>query len=218
MRSCILCVHIETSSLWAEFVNKNSVRLVSEEVKSIKFGNFDNTHKSVLRPEYFIDFFMWKMDPMSGGNIRLVFTLSPRDSKLQYKRCVHFWNNSFFALHLCTILNRTPTLEIEINVKPHLCKITLQFLGKYSCLIKEMYEIERKEKHKTLKIVKLGRFVRNTYFSIQTGNFLNQKKFYFKSNIKKFLQIPIFFFFWMITWLFKTNKKKYYDIIILVNK
>ena len=37
---CILCVHIETSSLRAEFVNKNrciSVRLVSEEVKSIKF-------------------------------------------------------------------------------------------------------------------------------------------------------------------------------------
>ena len=32
--------HIETSSLWAEFANKNrclSVRLVSEEVKSIKF-------------------------------------------------------------------------------------------------------------------------------------------------------------------------------------
>ena len=36
----LLCVHIKTSSLWAEFVNKNrciSVRLVSEEVKSIKF-------------------------------------------------------------------------------------------------------------------------------------------------------------------------------------
>ena len=38
----ILCVHIETGSLWAEFVNKNrcisDVRLVlSEEVKSIKF-------------------------------------------------------------------------------------------------------------------------------------------------------------------------------------
>ena len=33
-------VNIETSSLWAEFVNKTrciSVRLVSEEVKSIKF-------------------------------------------------------------------------------------------------------------------------------------------------------------------------------------
>ena len=36
--TCILCAHIETSSLWAEFVNKNrciSVRLVSEEDKSI---------------------------------------------------------------------------------------------------------------------------------------------------------------------------------------
>ena len=35
----ILCVHIKTSSLWAEFVNKNRcihVRLVSEDVKSIK--------------------------------------------------------------------------------------------------------------------------------------------------------------------------------------
>ena len=40
--SCVYSayVYIETSSLWAEFVNKNrdiSVRLVSEEVKSIKF-------------------------------------------------------------------------------------------------------------------------------------------------------------------------------------
>ena len=33
------------------------------------------------------------MDPMSGCAIRLVFTLPPRDSTLQYKRCVHFWNN-----------------------------------------------------------------------------------------------------------------------------
>ena len=83
-------------NLWAEFVNKNkciSVRLVSEEVKSIKFDNFDNSHSSFLWPEYFIDFFMWKMDPMSGCNIRLVSTLPPRDSTLQYKRCVHFWNN-----------------------------------------------------------------------------------------------------------------------------
>ena len=30
-------VYSETSSLWAEFVNNNSVRLVSKEVKSIKF-------------------------------------------------------------------------------------------------------------------------------------------------------------------------------------
>ena len=30
---------------------------------------------------------------MSGCNIRLVFTLPRRDSTLQYKRCIHFWNN-----------------------------------------------------------------------------------------------------------------------------
>jgi len=92
----ILCVHIETSSLRAEFVIKNrclSVCLVSEEVKSIKFDNFDNSHNSFLWPEYFIDFFMWKMNPMSGCNIRLVYTLPPWDSTLQYKRCEHFWNN-----------------------------------------------------------------------------------------------------------------------------
>ena len=38
-------------------------------------------------------FFMWKMDPMSGFDIRLVFTLPPKDSTLQYKKCVHLWNN-----------------------------------------------------------------------------------------------------------------------------
>ena len=95
MRSCILCVHIETSSLWAEFVKKkrySSVRLVSEEVKNIKFDNFDNSHYRFLWPENFIDFFMWKMDPMPGFDIRLVFTLPPRDSTLQYKRCVHLWS------------------------------------------------------------------------------------------------------------------------------
>ena len=48
-------------SFWAEFVNKNrciSVHLVSEEVKSIKFDNFDNSHNSFLWPEYFIDFYV----------------------------------------------------------------------------------------------------------------------------------------------------------------
>ena len=30
---------------------------------------------------------------MSGFDIRLMFTLPPRDSPLQYKRCVHLWNN-----------------------------------------------------------------------------------------------------------------------------
>ena len=37
--------------------------------------------------------FMWKMDPMSGFDIRLVFTLPPSNSTLQYKRCIHLWNN-----------------------------------------------------------------------------------------------------------------------------
>ena len=57
-------------------------------------------------------FFMWKMDPISDFDIRLVFTLPPRDSTLQYKRCVHFWNN-FPCL---TILGPTyPTLWKEIS-------------------------------------------------------------------------------------------------------
>ena len=30
---------------------------------------------------------------MSRIDIRLVFTLTPRDSALQYKRCVHLWNS-----------------------------------------------------------------------------------------------------------------------------
>jgi len=38
-------------------------------------------------------FFMWKMDTMSGFDIRLVFTLPPRDSTLQNTRYVHFWIN-----------------------------------------------------------------------------------------------------------------------------
>ena len=70
-----------------------SFPLVSEEVKSIKFDNFDNSHNSFLWPEYFIDFLMWKMDPMLDCNNRLLFTLPSRDSKLQYKTCLHFWNN-----------------------------------------------------------------------------------------------------------------------------
>ena len=37
--------------------------------------------------------FMWKMDPMLGFDIRLVFPFPPRDSTLQYKKCVHLWNN-----------------------------------------------------------------------------------------------------------------------------
>ena len=59
----------------------------------LHFDNSDNSQNSFLWPEYFIDFFMRKMDPMSVSDIRLVFTLPPRDSTLQYKRGVHLWNN-----------------------------------------------------------------------------------------------------------------------------
>ncbi len=58
----MLCVHIhiETSSLWAEFVNKNrciNVCLESEEVKAFNFDNFENSHNSFVWPEYFINYF-----------------------------------------------------------------------------------------------------------------------------------------------------------------
>ena len=44
------------------------------------------------------------MDLMSGWDIRLVFTLPPRDSTLQYKRCVHLWNNFPCIITLsCTV-------------------------------------------------------------------------------------------------------------------
>ena len=45
----IAYVHIETISLWAEFVNKNiciSARLVSEGIKTFNFDNFENSHDS----------------------------------------------------------------------------------------------------------------------------------------------------------------------------
>ena len=38
-------------------------------------------------------FFMLKMHPMSGCDIRVVFTSSPRDSTLQYKKSIQLWNN-----------------------------------------------------------------------------------------------------------------------------
>ena len=49
-------------------------------------------------------FYMWKMYPISGCDIRLVFTLPPRDSTLQYKRCEHLWNN-FLCISTLYILN-----------------------------------------------------------------------------------------------------------------
>jgi len=65
----------------------------TRRIKALNLENFDNSYKSFLWPEYFNDF-MWKMDPMSGCDIHLVFTLLPRDRSLQYKKMRTLpWNN-----------------------------------------------------------------------------------------------------------------------------
>ena len=69
-----------------------SVCLVSEEDKS-NFLIILIIHIIVSFDQDISLIFMWKMDPMSGFSILLVFTLPPRDSTLQYKRCAHLWNN-----------------------------------------------------------------------------------------------------------------------------
>ena len=45
-------------------------------------------------------FFMWKMDPMLGCDIRLVFHYRPETVHLQYKRCVQLWNNFLYITPL----------------------------------------------------------------------------------------------------------------------
>ena len=64
-------------------------------------------------------FFMWKMDPMSGCDIRLVFTLPPRDSTLQYKKYVHFWNNFPCIKSLSCAVSRV----WKIMISPCNCEI-----------------------------------------------------------------------------------------------
>ena len=99
MQGMVIAVVYTLRAYWNQFSpggickQNNMHQCYPRRIKAFNFVNFDNSHNSFLWPEYFIDFFMWKMDPMSGCNIRLVFTLPPRDSSLQYKRCVHLWNN-----------------------------------------------------------------------------------------------------------------------------
>ena len=65
-------------------------------------------------------FFMWKMDPMSGFNICLVCTLLPRDSTLQYKRCVHghLWNNFVCILTLTGIEFCITSIRTSLSCVP----------------------------------------------------------------------------------------------------
>ena len=85
--------------------------------KAFNFDNYDNSHNIFLSPEYFIDFLCERwipcQDPISGCDIRLVFILSPRDSTLQYKRCVHIWNNFPCIITLIVPKGGLWTLKME---------------------------------------------------------------------------------------------------------
>ena len=86
----IAVVHNETSSLLAEFENKNqyiSVCSIYEEDKSIEFDKILKIHILVSYDQKISLIF----DVKSGFHIRLVFT--QRRYSLQYKKCVHLWNN-----------------------------------------------------------------------------------------------------------------------------
>ena len=79
----MLCVHIETSSLWAEFVNKNrciSVRLYLRRIKAFNFDNFDNSCIIVSYDQNISQIIFVKTDSMSGCDIRLVFTFPPKEN------------------------------------------------------------------------------------------------------------------------------------------
>ena len=66
---------------------------------------------------------MWKMDPMWGFNIRLLFTLPPRDSTLQYKRCVHLWNNFPCIITLDPTIKKTTISSKSLLIYQSLTEI-----------------------------------------------------------------------------------------------
>ena len=107
----ILCVHIETSSLWAVIVNKKwclRVTLLSEEDKIFHFDHFDNSHDSFLWLEYFIDFLC-----ENGSHVRhwhpprVYFTAQRQsDSSLQFKKCVKCSRGCFLEFLVTSPLER----------------------------------------------------------------------------------------------------------------
>ena len=60
------------------------------------------------------------MDFMSGCDIRLVFTFPPKDSTLQYKKCVHLWNN---FPSISTLINSIKINQIKSNRKTNLISL-----------------------------------------------------------------------------------------------
>ena len=76
-----------------------------------------------------------KMDSMSGFEIRLVFTFPPKDTTLQYKKCVHLWNNfpcisTLWAIIFEHVKLNGGTLEITATV-PFMGKMITPF---FPCL------------------------------------------------------------------------------------
>ena len=61
-------------------------------IKTFNFDNFENLH-IVSYDQNFSSISFVKIDSMSGCDFRLVFTFPSKDSTLQYKKCVHLWNN-----------------------------------------------------------------------------------------------------------------------------
>jgi len=78
--------------------------------------DWKNSYREILLIPLYIFYSLW-MDPMSGFDIRLVFTLPPSDSTLQYKTCVHFWNNF-------------PCIKFLIQARCNLKQVCLYFLQK----------------------------------------------------------------------------------------
>ena len=56
------------------------------------------------------------MDPMSGCKISLVFTLPPRDSTLQFKRCAHLCNKN--ARQVISEVCASFVLQCTVRKKP----------------------------------------------------------------------------------------------------
>ena len=89
------------SNLWAEFVNKNrciGVRLVSRKLKALNFDNFDNSHNSFLRPEYFIDFVCERWIPCQALTSVLCLHYRPGTVHCSTKD-VYTSEITFLALH-----------------------------------------------------------------------------------------------------------------------
>jgi len=97
-------------------------------------------------------FFRWKMDSMSGFDIRLVFTLPPRDSTLQYKRCVHLWNK-FPCITTLIWTNQGKMQSISlIWMQSHFLSIIQQCLNFQSWLT-SLFNLNKEENFKEKNVM-----------------------------------------------------------------